>query len=154
MKKLGILLSMLFIFACAESNNSSANDESGLKWYGTIEEAVQVASSENKQILVQFTGSDWCKWCIKLNNEVFYQDDFETYAKKNMVLVKLDFPRSVPQSDAVKEYNRSIATKYGVRGFPTILLMDKEGNVVLQTGYQPGGAKAYVDHIKEAYKAS
>lgn len=154
MKKLGILLSMLILFACSESNNSSANDDSGLKWYGTIEEAVQVATSEDKQILVQFTGSDWCKWCIKLNNEVFYQDDFEAYAKENMVLVKLDFPRSVPQSDAVKEYNRSIATKYGVRGFPTILLMDKEGNVVLQTGYQPGGAKAYVDHIKEAYKTS
>ena len=145
---------MLILFACSESNNSSANDDSGLKWYGTIEEAVQVATSEDKQILVQFTGSDWCKWCIKLNNEVFYQDDFEAYAKENMVLVKLDFPRSVPQSDAVKEYNRSIATKYGVRGFPTILLMDKEGNVVLQTGYQPGGAKAYVDHIKEAYKTS
>ena len=113
-----------------------------------------MASSEDKNILVQFTGSDWCKWCIKLNKEVFYQDDFEKYADDKLVLVKLDFPRSVPQSDAVKEYNRSVAQKYNVRGFPTILLLDKEGNVVTVTGYQPGGAKAYVDHIKEAYKTS
>lgn len=151
MKKLGVLFIMLILFACAEKNNTAANDGNGLVWHSTLEEAVKVASAENKPILVQFTGSDWCKWCIKLNKEVFDQKDFVSYAKNNLILVRLDFPRSVPQSDEVKAYNRSVATKYGVRGFPTILLMDQSGNVVKETGYLPGGPSAYVEHIKEAY---
>lgn len=149
MKKLSVLLiSTMILFGCAESN---ANDSNGLEWHTNIEKAVELASKENKPILVQFSGSDWCKWCIKLNDEVFNTKDFAKYAKDEMVLVNLDFPRTIAQADEVKEYNRSMATKYGVRGFPTVLLLDKEGNVVKVTGYQPGGPKTYVEHIKEAY---
>ncbi|MEN8192652.1 MAG: thioredoxin family protein [Bacteroidota bacterium] len=152
MKKIGVLLIVIiFLLGCSDTSNSSANDQNGLKWHTTVEKALAVAQKENKQVLVQFSGSDWCKWCIKLNDEVFHKPDFAAYAKDNLVLVNLDFPRSVPQSEEVKNYNRSVATKYGVRGFPTVLLMDKKGNVVRVTGYQPGGPKAYVEHIKEAY---
>ncbi len=152
MKKISVLLiAIMFLFGCSDSNKSSANDTNGLKWYTNIDEAIVVAKKENKTILVQFSGSDWCKWCIKLNNEVFNTEDFAAYAKDNMVLVNLDFPRTIAQTDEVKEYNRSMANKYSVRGFPTVLLMDKEGNVVKVTGYQPGGPDAYVKHIKESY---
>jgi len=155
-KKISVLLLAVFLlFGCAK--NEAANDESkhetnnNLVWHSTIEEAVEVANKENKPILVQFSGSDWCKWCIKLNNEVFFTKGFADYAKDNLVLVNLDFPQALPQTDAVKNYNRTQMRKYGVRGFPTVLLMDKNANVVLQTGYQPGGPSAYIQHIKAAY---
>lgn len=151
MKKIGVLLiSTMILFGCADSN-ANANETNGLEWHSSIEKAIEVASKENKQILVQFSGSDWCKWCIKLNDEVFNTKGFADYAKDNMVLVNLDFPRTIAQSDEVKKYNQSMAQKYGVRGFPTVLLLDKVGNTVKVTGYQPGGPNAYVEHIKEAY---
>ena len=149
MKILSVLLiATVFLFGCADSN---ANDTNGLKWFTNVEKAVEIAKKEDKRVLVQFSGSDWCKWCIKLNDEVFNKKDFADYAKDKMILVNLDFPRTIAQTDEVKEYNRSMANKYGVRGFPTVLLLDKEGNLVKKTGYQPGGPNAYVEHIKESY---
>ena len=159
MKKLSILLLAVFVtFGCT---NNEANDKTkvgtsnhntnGLVWHTNLEEAVAVAKAENKPVFLQFSGSDWCKWCIKLNNEVLITPEFAAWAKDNIVLVNLDFPRTIPQTDEVKIYNRSLMEKYGVRGFPTVLLLDKDANVVLQTGYQPGGPATYIAHIKEAY---
>jgi len=159
-KKLSILLLAVFIsFGCANNNETNAqllietntHDVNGLVWHTNIEKAIEIAQNKNKPILLQFTGSDWCGYCIKLNKEVLLTKEFADWAKNNIVLVVLDFPRNIPQTDEVKTYNRSLMTKYGVRGFPTILLMDEMGNVVKQTGYQPGGASTYIAHIKEAY---
>ena len=154
MKKISsiLLISFLILFGCTNNKASDGTTESNnLVWHSTIEEAIKIAQKENKPILVQFSGSDWCKWCIKLNNEVLHTKEFGDYAKDNLVLVNLDFPRSIPQSDEVKNYNRAQMNKYGVRGFPTVLLMDKNGSVVRVTGYQPGGPAAYIQHIKDAY---
>lgn len=151
MKKIGVLLiSAMILFGCADSN-ANENDKNGLEWHTNIEKAIEVATKENKPILVQFSGSDWCKWCIKLNDEVLNTKEFAAYAKDNIILVNLDDLRRTPQPAEVKEYNRAQMSKYGVRGFPTVLLMDKAGNVVKVTGYQPGGPKVYIEHIKEAY---
>jgi protein disulfide-isomerase len=156
-KKLSfIILAVFILFGCAnknEANNKKKNTkkEQEVVWYHNIEKAVEVAKKENKPVLVQFSGSDWCKWCIKLNNEVFHTKEFSDYAKDNLILVNLDFPQYTPQSDEVKNYNRTQLYKYGVRGFPTVLLLDKNGNLVKVTGYQPGGPLAYIKHIKEAY---
>ncbi len=113
-----------------------------------MEEAMQVAKNENKAILVNFTGSDWCKWCFKLSDEVFSQAEFEKYAQENLVLVKLDFPRSIQQTNEIKMYNQSLAQKYGIQGFPTILILDSTGKLLAKTGYQQGGAVNYVNHIQ------
>jgi len=160
-KKLSVLLlAALIIFGCANNNEAkndqaivktSNHDKNGLMWYSNLEEAIAVAKTENKPVLLQFSGSDWCKWCIRLNNEVLFTPEFAAWAKENIILVNLDFPRTIPQTDEVKLYNRSLMNKYGVRGFPTVLLLDKNANVVVQTGYQPGGPDAYIAHIKEAY---
>ena len=99
-------------------------------------------------MLVNFTGSDWCIWCKRLSSEVFQQKDFESYAKDNLVLVMLDFPKDIEQTQEIKEYNNKLAQKYGIQGFPTILLIDGQGKLVAQTGYQPGGAAKYVEHLK------
>ena len=168
MKKLSILLIAVFIlFGCA--NNNEANDQAkietndqvlqkandhdvnGLVWHTNLEKALKIAKEEDKPVFLQFSGSDWCKWCIKLNDEVLFTKDFANWAKDNIVLVNLDFPRTIPQTEEVKAYNNGLMKKYGVRGFPTVLLLDNNANVVLQTGYQPGGPAAYIQHIKNAY---
>ncbi len=123
--------------------------EERLLWLENFEEAQEIAKIEDKTILVDFTGSDWCGWCIKLDNEVFSQTAFIDYANANLVLVKLDFPRKVSQTEEKKKYNRALAQKYGIKGFPTILLFDASGEVIAKTGYQQGGPESYVLHLEE-----
>jgi len=135
---------VLFIFGCAEEKTSTTN----LAWTTNLEQAIELAKKENKVVLVNFTGSDWCQWCFKLRDEVFSQDDFKNYASENLVLVMIDFPRNKQQSTETKTYNQSIAQKYGVQGFPTIILINDKGIAVAKTGYQPGGALNYVNYIK------
>jgi thioredoxin-related protein len=139
-------LFILFIFLFTSCNNGQSPDK--LNWETNLEQAVAQAKKENKAVLVNFTGSDWCIWCKRLNSEVFSQKDFEEYANKNLVLVKLDFPRDIQQTDATKLYNNTLAQKYGIEGFPTILILNSKGDLVAKTGYQPGGAANYVQHIK------
>ena len=118
-------------------------------WKTDFEATLIEAKAQNKHVLVNFTGSDWCGWCIKLDKEVFNQAAFKQFANDELVLVKIDFPRKKRQTDAVKVQNEKLARKYRVHGFPTILLLSPEGEIVGKTGYEAGGAEAYVAHIKE-----
>lgn len=117
-------------------------------WVTDYAAAVKKAKKENKSLLLNFTGSDWCGWCIKLDKEVFSQAEFKEYAEENLVLVKLDFPKRTQISEAEKAQNNELAQKYGIRGFPTIILLDNDEKLVGQTGYQRGGAAAYVEHVE------
>jgi len=139
-------LFVFFILLFTSCNNGQSSDN--LSWNGNLEKAIEQAKKENKAVLVNFTGSDWCIWCKRLSAEVFQQKEFEAYAKDNLVLVMLDFPKDIQQSQQTKEYNNKLAQKYGIQGFPTILLIDGQGKLVAQTGYQPGGAAKYVEHLK------
>lgn len=129
---------------------SSAPVENGLEWETNYEEAFVRAKKEGKMVLINFTGSDWCGWCRRLDSEVFRQQAFKKYADENLVLLKLDYPRRTPQPKEVKIRNQQIAREFGVRGFPTILLMKANQQVILRTGYQRGGAEYYVAHLKQA----
>ena len=146
MKKITLVLFTLLFFVIACGNKTQTSDE--LNWTANLEKAIETAKAENKAVLVNFTGSDWCKWCFKLSDEVFSQDDFKEYADENLILVKLDFPRSISQSSETKAYNQSLAQKYGVQGFPTIIIFNSQGKPVAKTGYQAGGAANYVNHIQ------
>jgi thioredoxin-related protein len=117
-------------------------------WMTNFEAAQAKAKAENKPLLVNFTGSDWCGWCIKLHEEVFGEAAFQDYAKAELVLLELDFPRGKPQSAELKAQNEKLAQQYGIRGFPTILLLSSDGKLIEKTGYQRGGPEAYVEHIK------
>ena len=117
-------------------------------WMTDFEAAKVKAKAENKPMLLDFTGSDWCGWCIKLDKEVFGEAAFKDYAAAELVLVELDFPRGKGQSAELKAQNEALAKQYGVRGFPTILLLSPDGELIEKTGYQRGGAEAYVEHIK------
>jgi protein disulfide-isomerase len=120
-----------------------------LTWVTNFKEAVKQAKRENKTLLVNFTGSDWCGWCIRLDREVFKKTEFIEYANKNLVCVKLDFPMRKKLTQAEALQNEELRKKYEVEGFPTILLLDTDENLLMVTGYQAGGPVKYVEHLKE-----
>lgn len=113
-------------------------------WMTDLPKAQAQAKSENKLVVMDFTGSDWCPWCIKLHKEVFDQPDFMKYASNNLVLVELDFPRTKVQPTALKEANKKLATQYKIEGFPTVIVLNAEGKKVDELGYEEGGAKPFI----------
>lgn len=137
-----IILTALLV-GCGKSGAAD-----NLKWQDNLEKALLQAKQENKAVLVNFTGSDWCIWCKHLSDEVFFKSEFKNYADENLILVKLDFPRNIEQTAETKMYNNNLAQRFGVQGFPTILLFNSSGKLVLTTGYQPGGPANYVKHLK------
>lgn len=122
-------------------------------WLTSLSEAKAEAARRQVPILADFSGSDWCGWCIKLDKEVFSTETFQNYASSNLVLLLVDFPRSSPQSAEVKKQNNELAEKFGIEGFPTIMLLDAEGKVLGRTSYLPGGADKYVAHLRKLLKS-
>ena len=121
------------------------------EWHADYDAAVKLAKEQGKDLLVDFTGSDWCGWCIRLHKEVFAHESFETAASKDYVFVALDFPNSEEAKAKVPNPKRNdeLQELHGVRGFPTILLMTADGEVFGRTGYQAGGPDAYLTHMAE-----
>ncbi len=110
------------------------------------------AEKEKKPILLSFNGSDWCGWCIKLDNEVFAKKEFKKWANKNVVMYVADFPRKKKLPEDVQQQNRELANKYRIGGYPTVLLLNADGSVIARTGYQRGGAENYVRHLESLLK--
>lgn len=121
---------------------------SDISWHANIEDALERAKKHDKRVFVFFTGSDWCTWCHRLRDEVFDHQEFQDYVKKNMEMVMLDFPRSIEQDKATEEYNQEQARKYGIRGFPSVIILEKDGEVAMQLGYQEGGPVKYVEYMQ------
>ena len=122
--------------------------EAALVWSTDYQAALKEAAAAHKPVLLDFTGSDWCIWCHRLHDEVFAQAPFETYARENLVLVEVDFPRQHPLPDKVKEQNDKLAAKFGIDGYPTVVMVDPEGTELGRTGYMEGGAKTFVRELK------
>jgi thioredoxin-related protein len=125
-----------------------------LQWMTDLPKAQSKAKAENKLVMMDFTGSDWCGWCIKLNKEVFSQPDFIEYANKNLVSVEVDFPRKKALSAEQKRANQALQEKYKIEGFPTIIVLNSEGKKVGELGYQPGGPKAFIAELEKLKKSS
>jgi protein disulfide-isomerase len=122
-----------------------------LIWETNVKKALEVSTLTKKPLLMFFTGSDWCGWCIRLQKEVLKTPEFAIWAKENVVLVELDYPRRVPQSEEVKQQNNELQQIFGIQGFPTIILANgttKEGKVNFEgigsTGYVAGGPSAWL----------
>ena len=152
-------LGSMFSLAAAEPENPAPAVDAAVvtkikqgDWLENFDEALAAAKSLNRPVLIDFTGSDWCGWCIRLDREVFSQKAFIKYAKRDLVLLKLDFPQRKKLSEALQKQNRELAKKFGIRGFPTIVIVNSEGNEIARTGYQPGGDKKYVKNLKELLK--
>jgi thioredoxin-related protein len=120
------------------------------QWLQDFAKAKAKAKAENKDLLIDFTGSDWCSWCIKLDEEVFAKEEFQKEAPKHFVLVKLDYPNNKELvTEEIRKQNEELGAKYQIQGYPTILLTDSEGRVYGQTGYREGGPAGYNEHLAE-----
>ena len=122
------------------------------KWETDMDVAKTRAKDEKKPMLLDFTGSDWCGWCMKLKKEVFDTPEFQKYAKEKLVLVEVDFPHGKQLPKEEKEQNEKLAQEYKVGGFPTIILLSSKGTKVGQTGYLDGGPEKYIEHLKGILK--
>jgi protein disulfide-isomerase len=118
-------------------------------WITDFEAAKAAAAKRKVPIIANFSGSDWCGWCIKLDREVFAKADFLAYAKDHAVLLHLDFPSRKKQSEAIRNQNKALAAKYGIRGYPTIIILDSAGKELGRTGYKKGGPKGYIKHLQK-----
>lgn len=122
----------------------------GEHWIADFDQAIEVAKKNGKDLLVDFTGSDWCPWCVRLHKEVFEFDSFLEAAEKSYVLVSLDYPRS---EEAIKKVpnparNAELAQKYRIDSYPTVLLVTASGDAYAKTGYREGGPDKYVESVK------
>ncbi|MDC7227851.1 MAG: thioredoxin family protein [Spirochaetales bacterium] len=117
-------------------------------WVTDIREAYSLAQAGDKQILVNFTGSDWCVWCRKLSSQVFTTPEFRSYAEDNLVLLFLDFPNGISLPDEQVMHNQIIAQLLGVQGYPSIWLLDSDLSPLLATGFREGGPESYIAHLE------
>ncbi|WP_347158668.1 thioredoxin family protein [Pontibacter chitinilyticus] len=149
---LTILLGLLFIsLSSAFAQTAAATDD----WKTSYEAAAKEAQAAHKPIMMVFAGSDWCKPCIMLRKEVWESQAFKDYAKDNLVLLELDFPRFKKNQLPAEQtkQNEGLASKYNQEGvFPLVVLTDADGKVIAKTGYQAGGPKKYVEHLKSLLK--
>ena len=123
-----------------------------LPWTTDLPKAQAKAKAENKLVMMDFTGSDWCGWCIKLNREVFSKPEFVQYAAKNLVPVEIDFPHGKEQSAELKKANQALQRKYRIEGYPTIIVLNGDGKKVGELGYQPGGPTAFIEALEKLKK--
>lgn len=123
----------------------------GDAWVADWDAAAKLAKESGKDLFVDFTGSDWCGWCIKLHEEVFAHEEFLKAVGDQFVLVALDYPQGDEAKAKVPNpaRNAELAKQYKIAGYPTILLMTPEGEVFGRSGYREGGAAPYVTHVAE-----
>ena len=120
-----------------------------VEWLDDFEAAKSCAAKEGKDLLLDFTGSDWCPWCIKLKKEVFSTDAFKKEAPKYFVLVELDFPQQKKLPEKLKQQNEKLSKDFQVDSFPSVCLTDAKGRIYAKTGYRDGGAERYLEHLAD-----
>jgi protein disulfide-isomerase len=126
---------------------------SELPWATDLPKVLEQAKAENKTVLLDFTGSDWCVWCIKFDDDVLSKPEFASYAKTNLVMVLLDFPNAKKQSESVKKTNKDLQEKFKVDGFPTYVALTPDGKEIgRQVGYLSGGPQAFIAKLEKFRK--
>ena len=135
----------------AERTAEGATEEAD-PWLTDWKVALERAKKERKPILADFTGSDWCGYCIKLKDEVFSTAEFKEWAEKNVILVEVDFPKQKEQSAALKAQNQELQTKYRIQGYPTVLFLDAKGKELGKSGYRKGGPEAWLADANKQLK--
>jgi thioredoxin-related protein len=122
-------------------------------WETDVKKAQEQAKSNNKLVFLDFTGSDWCGYCIRLNHDILSKPAFQEYANKNLVLVEIDFPRAKSQSADLRKQNQQLAQQYEVQGFPTIVVLNGSGKTIWRfDGYFPDGPDAFIAELEKAKK--
>ena len=157
--KLSLFTALVFIlninaFGQAPENEYKASMEG---WEVSLNKAFALSKETGKPILANFTGTDWCGWCIKLKREVFVTDEFKSWAEENVILLELDFPRRFKLPSEIAQQNTGLAQAFGVGGYPTIwvfsMTIDDETNKselqgLAKTGYVAGGPNAWIKDLE------
>lgn len=154
MKKVIVLLFIAFSALTMQAQE--------LEWHTDIAKAVALSASTKKPLLMFFTGSDWCGWCMKLQKEVLQTPEFAKWAKENVILVELDFPRKAPQTPEIKNQNAQLNAFFKVRGYPTVWFANgskgADGKIAFDalgsTGYVAGGPSAWLEGANKIIKKS
>lgn len=122
-----------------------------LSWHTDMNKAVELSKKSHKPLLLFFTGSDWCGWCMRLQKEVMKTPEFTKWANDNVILVELDFPRRTPQAPEIQKQNMELQQTFAVQGYPTVWFVNAtkiDGKINLQklgsTGYVAGGPSAWL----------
>lgn len=150
----------ILVIAFLVITSVSIQAQEGLTWHTDMSKATDISIKEKKPLFLFFTGSDWCGWCIRLQKEVFKTPEFVKWAKDNVVLVELDFPRKNNQTDAVKMQNAQLQQQLQVRGYPTVWFVSasksNKNKVNLSalgsTGYIAGGPAAWLEGANQILK--
>ena len=142
-KALSLAVAFTALFAFAKTSTPEG-------WLDDYDAALKKAADENKHIVIDFSGSDWCGWCKRLDEEVFATDEFHKGAAEKYVLLMVDSPRdkSLLTPEAAKN-NPKLVEKFNVEGFPTVVVLDSKGEEVMRTGYQAGGPEKYLKMLDE-----
>lgn len=142
-----LLLTLLSMYSC-RLLAAGTGEAQGIQWLTNYDEAVQQSKSLSKPLVLFFTGSDWCGWCTKLDEEALGTKEFADAAASKFIFVKLDFPLYAPQDSKIKIQNKQLQEKFSVRSYPTIIVLDPQQNQQIgTTGYRPGGGKAFADYL-------
>jgi thioredoxin-related protein len=145
MKKITLILLVLWMAGSAFAQEAN--------WLTSFPAAAEQASSEHKLVLLDFTGSDWCGWCMKLDAETFSKPEFIDYASRNLVLVRVDFPMHKTLPDDLKAANHALKEKFAVQGYPSVFIVKPDGTILWsQTGYAPGGPPAMIATVNRCRK--
>ena len=148
MRKLAICLVTAVILA----QTAGAKDT---RWFTDLAKAQAAAKKQHKLVLMDFNGSDWCPACKTLKKQVFSSPDFQAYARQNLVLVDVDFPENKPQPAKIKKANEALAEKFGVDGFPTVVVLASDGKELeKKAGYEGQSPKDFIAELEKLRTAS
>jgi protein disulfide-isomerase len=144
----------LFLLCVALLAPLSNRLRAGEPWLTDLATAQAKAQAENKAVLIHFSGSDWCGWCMKLRKEVFAKADFDSYARTNLVLLTIDFPKHKPVAPGIQSTNQHVAEQFQVQGFPTLVLLDAQGKRLGNVNYAQGGVKPFLAEVERVRQAA
>lgn len=112
------------------AGNSEADSLTLTVWHDSFDAALEASAQSGKPILADFTGSDWCGWCVKLKKDVFETSEFKQWARDNVILLELDYPKRSSQPVAIKRQNAELKSRYNISGYPTVLLLNSDGEPI------------------------
>jgi len=155
MNSLKILFVSLLLFGLKIINAQSAEKFDSTIWVKNFEQAKLIAIDKKLPIVLVFSGSDWCKPCIKLKTQILLTDSFSAYAKDHFVMLNLDFPSKKVNklSSEQQKHNDELAAKYNIEGvFPLLLILDNSYKVITSSGYIDVKPEEYIKNLESLLK--
>jgi len=119
----------------------------GIHWETDYQKALGQAKAQSKPLLLFFTGTGWCPYCVKLENEVFKTQEFENAAGNQYIFMMIDY-----QHGKVSQKTKDLLDQYHIKGFPTVVIVNGQEKVLGEVGYKSGGGKKYADTLSQLIK--